>query len=182
MILPPLPRPRFLGAEARAVTADGSVVVGFSSNRIGTVNVIEEAFLWTEQEGTISLQPGGWSFSVAMDVSGDGSVVVGRGVNPVTTSGAAFYWTPEVGMVDLRDLLIFGGATNLDGWRLISAEGISADGRKVVGTALDSSGGSQAFVATIGAIPEPSTVALVAFAGAGLIGLAIRRATRLRAT
>ena len=71
-------------------------------------------------------------------------------------------------MVDLRELLIFGGANNLDDWRLVVANGISADGRTVVGDAIGP-GGRQAFVATIGAIPEPSTLALALIAVAALI-------------
>jgi probable HAF family extracellular repeat protein len=178
MELPPLPRPRTTSAEAQAVTADGSVVVGRSSYRIGLSGITDEAFRWTQQEGTTSLQStpytsGGWGYTVPSDVSADGSVVVGGGQNPITTSGAAFYWTPEIGMVDLRDLLVFGGATNLDGWKLVSANAASADGRKVVGRALGPNG-YEAFVATIGAIPEPSTLVLSLIAVATLIVVATR--------
>jgi hypothetical protein len=77
-------------------------------------------------------------------------------------------------------VLIFGGATGLDGCRLINATGISHDGRTVVGTGIGPNGHAQAFVATIGAVPEPSTFVLAAFVAVSLIGLMIRRSIRLR--
>jgi probable HAF family extracellular repeat protein len=172
MVLPPLVRPQFLGAEALAVDADGSVVVGINTFRVGLNNINEEAFRWTEQEGTVSLVSPGWSLTVPRDISADGSVIVGRGLN--ITSSAAFYWTSETGMLDLRDLLIFGGAMNLDGWTLVSADGISDDGRTVAGTALGPNG-QEAFVATISAIPEPSTVGLAVVAGLGVLAVCFRR-------
>jgi probable HAF family extracellular repeat protein len=171
IVLPPLPQPRFAHAEARAVTPDGEVVVGYNDFRIGLGGIHEEAFRWTEQEGTVSLRSGLWGFTVPFDVSEDGSVVVGRGHDPETTSGAAFIWTAETGMLSLRDALIFGGA-NMDGWTPFTATGISADGRTVVGTA-NGPNGQEAFVATLGAIPEPSTLALAALAAVALC--AIRR-------
>jgi probable HAF family extracellular repeat protein len=172
--LPPIPRPRFSGGEATAVTPDGAVVVGSNSFRFGLTGITDEAFRWTQQEGTVSLQSGGWSFTVPSDVSADGSIVVGRGLDPATTSTGAFLWTSETGMLSLRDVLIFGGAMNLDGWTLVTANGISEDGRTVVGTASGPNG-QEAFVATIGAIPEPSTIVLAALAVAGVLGFYFRR-------
>jgi len=58
---------------------DGLVVVGFSSSGSGP-----EAFRWTKSSGMVGwvICPGGKFHSIANDVSGDGSVVVGAGVNP----------------------------------------------------------------------------------------------------
>jgi uncharacterized membrane protein len=165
--LPPLPLARFLDAESRTMTPDGAIVVGFNQFRAGTSAIVVEAFRWTQQEGTTSLNAPGWGLTVPYDVSADGSVVVGSGANPDSTD--AFIWTAQTGMLNLRDVLIFGGAANLDGWRLISANGISADGRTVVGTASGPIG-QEAFVATIGAIPEPSGIVLATVAVAGIVG------------
>ena len=90
-----------------------------------------------------------------------------------TLNARAFMWTAETGRISLQDALIFGGA-DLNGWTLDSASGISADGRTVVGTA-SGPGGQQAYVATIGAILEPSTRALSLFAVAALIVVATRK-------
>jgi hypothetical protein len=171
--LPPLPLVRFLHAESRSMTPDGAILVGFSEFHAGTSYVGSEVFRWTQQDGIISLNSPGWELTVPSDVSADGSVVVGRGYEPIQSSGAAFIWTAETGMISLRDALVFGGATNLDGWTLLRANGISADGKTVVGTAIGP-GGEQAFVATIGAIPEPSTLVLTLIAVAALIMVATR--------
>jgi probable HAF family extracellular repeat protein len=170
MPLPPIPRPGFAGAEVRAVTADGSIVVGYDLFREGMTLLRTEAFRWTEQHGTLGLNSGGWVDTVALDVSGDGGVIVGGGLHPVTKAGAAFYWTAETGMHSLRDVLLVGGATGLDDWRLVSAEGISEDGLTIVGTAIGPNG-QEGFVATI---PEPSTSILAALAAIILFALYLR--------
>jgi hypothetical protein len=63
-------------------------------------------------------------------------------------------WTAQTGMVNLQDLLIGAGVTNLEGWRLTEARGISGDGLTIVGTGVRD-GITEAWVATI---PEPSTI------------------------
>jgi hypothetical protein len=103
---------------------------------------------------------------MALDVSSDGSVVVGT-----SFAFGAFYWTEQTGMIRLQDLLVSLGVTNLDGWTLTRAEGISPDGRTIVG-AGGHNGHLEAFVATI---PEPSTVMLCWCAAVGLIVFAAKR-------
>jgi probable HAF family extracellular repeat protein len=71
---------------------------------------------------------------MAMDVSADGSVIVGIGNS--YTGIEAFHWTAEAGMVGLGDLP--GGGVSSHG------HGISADGSVVVGFS-GSSSGSEAF-------------------------------------
>jgi hypothetical protein len=80
-------------------------------------------------------------------------------------------------MLNLRDVLIAGGATGLDGWRLTEARGVSYDGLTVVGTGIDPNGVSQAFVATI---PEPSTLTLTALAAAALFAVQFARSRQNR--
>jgi uncharacterized membrane protein len=67
------------GGEARAVSADGSILVGKSG---------DEAFIWTRATGTRAISAllldagvdlAAWQLSEALDVSADGSVVLGRG-------------------------------------------------------------------------------------------------------
>jgi hypothetical protein len=118
--------------------------------------------------------------SSAVDVSADGSVIVG---NIGTTSPfpgnplvGAFYWTAETGALNLRDLLLSGGATGLESGTFLRALAVSADGRTVVGTAfLD--GVTQGFVATV---PEPSTVVMAVMAAACGIGVYVRNLRRVR--
>ena len=109
---------------AQASSADGSVVVG--DGRMGGTGPIQ-AFRWTQSTGLVSLgllTPGG--YSVALDVSDDGSIVVGQ------TDVQGFRWTAQTGMVGLGDLP--GGASYSE------ANGISGDGQVIVGLAQTDQG------------------------------------------
>ncbi len=105
-------------SQAFGVSADGSVVVGYSQ----VEQIYNEAFRWTAATGmaglgTISPQE---NSSSAKAVSGDGTVVVGA-------SGNAFRWTQATGMVLLDN--------TLDGNTVLAAtNAISADGSVVVGS------------------------------------------------
>jgi probable HAF family extracellular repeat protein len=146
-------------SSAHAVSADGSTVVGGSDSNPG-----RQAFRWTAQNGMVGLGdlPGGTFSSTALDVSGDGTVVVG--VAETNTGREAMFWIQTTGMVNLRSFLVSQGV-NLAGWTLTSAEGISADGRTIVGTGVNPVGNQEAWVATI---PESSTLAFT-LSGAGAL-------------
>ena len=72
---------------ATDVSADGSVIVGFSD-----VSRDERAFIWTEDEGMrdlkhylmleLDLQIEDWTLTHAWAISDDGTVIVGEGINP----------------------------------------------------------------------------------------------------
>ena len=78
-------------SPARAVNADGSIIVG-QTRTFGTGS--GDAYLWTEDLGLTILQDyliaefglgsdlAGWSLEEATDVSADGRVIVGNGLNP----------------------------------------------------------------------------------------------------
>ena len=73
--------------------------------------------------------------SVALAVSDDGNVVVG-------TSGRqppqdAFIWTPETKILKLSDYLTSKGVTGHQNWILITATGLSPDGKIIAGTGLN---------------------------------------------
>ncbi|MFN9671471.1 MAG: hypothetical protein ACK552_02380, partial [Microcystis sp.] len=111
-------------SEAYGVSANGSVVVGYSSSSAGS-----QAFRWTQGTGMVGLGDllGGGFFSRSRGVSADGSVVVGEGNSSAGAIGGneAFRWTQATGMVGLGDLP--GGRFKS------SANGVSADGSVVVG-------------------------------------------------
>lgn len=117
-------------SDARAVSADGSVVVGVSQSASG-----EQAFRWTAQTQMQGLGDlaGGSFFSAAFGVSADGSVVVGDSES--SNGREAFRWTSS-GMAGLGDLA--GGGF------FSQARGVSADGSVVVGSS-DTADGRQAF-------------------------------------
>jgi uncharacterized membrane protein len=164
---------------ARRVSANGDVVVGgndFPRAPSEPMNLHSEAFRWTQTNGMESLGdlPGGRVLSTAYDVSADGSVIVGVGetsFDGTFGTSEAFYWTPQTGMLNLRDVLISAGATGLDDWTLTEARGVSYDGLTIVGTGVHG-GITEAWVATI---PEPPTVLLFAAALAGVTVFGVKR-------
>lgn len=86
-----LPDPPF-GSDARAVSADGSIVVGHSTGYSNPPHKGDQAFIWTEEEGMRNLKEvlesdygldlDGWVLRRAYDISNDGTVIVGAGINP----------------------------------------------------------------------------------------------------
>lgn len=135
------------GGAARAVSGDGSVVVGGSESAAGYT----EAFRWTRETGMIGLGylPGGFT-SYALGVSSDGAVVVGGG-NSATGPKTAFVWTKEKGMQPVADVLAANGVKNVSGWTLEEATGISADGKTIIGVAQSPAGFTEDFSANLSA-------------------------------
>jgi probable HAF family extracellular repeat protein len=122
----PLPFYLYHSTVASGVSGDGSVIVGYGKSFDDYTNIdVYEAFRWTESGGMVGLGDlrGGRFYSVASDVSGDGSVIVGTSINVNGTE--AFRWTESGGMVGLGDLP--GGGFYSDNSR------VSGDGSVIVG-------------------------------------------------
>lgn len=157
-------------STARAASADGAVVAGWGSSASG-----REAFRWTAATGLAGLGDlaGGDFFSEATAISGDGSVVVGVGSSAIGSE--AFVWTASSGMRGLFDVLVEQGASGLEGYRLATAWGISADGQWVVGDAWNQTAGRfEGYVAQVAPVPLPGAGGLLVGAVAGLL-LRVRR-------
>lgn len=100
--------------EARALSADGRVVVGvspvFASS--GALTAFRN-FRWTAQTGVAYLPtnaPGSSVLRATTDVNADGTVIVGRG-----SDGAAWRWTASTGVHTLGTLGgPYAGATSVD--------------------------------------------------------------------
>ncbi|MEB3123257.1 MAG: PEP-CTERM sorting domain-containing protein [Snowella sp.] len=138
MVLPLLP-PFHRSTRASDVSGDGSVIIGYGYFLDEYTGIEEyEAFRWTESGGMVGLGDlrGDRFYSVANDVSGDGSVIVGTSINVNGYGYEAFRWTESGGMVGLGDLP--GGDFSS------SAEGVSADGSVIVGQS-QSVNGTEAF-------------------------------------
>lgn len=154
-------------SRANSVSANGLVVVGYGTTENG-----KEAMRWTESGGMTGLGTLSEvsSYSEALDASADGSIIVGTssigsGVNH------AFIWDAVNGMQDLNVIAASLGL-DLDGWVLIAATGISADGKTITGWGTRGPH-NDGFVLTI---PEPSSMLLV-ISSAGLL-LGYRRRSR----
>ena len=134
-----------LDSEALAVSADGSVIVGRSLNS----SFDNEAFRFKDgvMQGLGTLHPtGSDTFSAAHALSADGSVIVGETVTPGGTR--AFIWTESDGMRRVSDVLADHDISTT-GWLLLSATGVSADGRTIVGYGFSSSGSIRGWVAQL---------------------------------
>jgi probable HAF family extracellular repeat protein len=107
-------------ADPRDISADGSVVVGWSDTDLG-----DEAFIWTAADGMRKLQDvliddygladslTGWKLSYAYAVSSDGRVFVGSGINPAGKFEAWIAKVPEP-----SSTLLFGmGSAWLLAWK-----------------------------------------------------------------
>jgi len=128
-------------SQANAVSPDGSIVVGTSDASPGPDR---EAFRWSDETGIQGLgQLAGGFGTRALDVSADGSVVVGRADSP---TGDAFLWSEAAGMQNLEAVL---GPTLPANWDLRRATAVSRDGLTVVGTGENPSGDLEAFKADI---------------------------------
>ena len=102
-------------SEARAVSADGSVVVGAADDANGN----PRAFRWTAATGIQDLGTLGGDWSEATDISADGLVIVGWSYDS-NSIYRAFKWTSATGMQDL-------GAGDFS-----KAYGISGDGSVII--------------------------------------------------
>lgn len=119
-------------SKAMSVSADGTTIAGFMRDKNS-----QKAFIWNKENGMQDIGDlgGGDDFSLARDISADGTTVVGKGVN-INNHGEAFVWDRENGMRRIGDLK--GGSFNS------YAEGVSKDGSIVVGRG--SSGTGRAFI------------------------------------
>lgn len=130
-----------VASEPFAMTPKGDVVVGRGASA-GCM----QAARWTAATGLEGLGdlPGGPCESIALGVSSDGSVVVGYAS---TDAGQeAFVWTRSAGLRSLRALLLAAGAGEVEGWQLRVANGVSGDGRVIVGGGIDPAGTPEGWV------------------------------------
>lgn len=112
-------------SDARAVTPDGTTIVGASYN-----NGAYEAYRWTAPTGMVALQaPPRSAFVYANALSTDGRYVAGQAqITTTSTFDVPARWNAQ-GQIELIELPL--------GCNQGSAAGISGDGRSIVGIAQD---------------------------------------------
>jgi probable HAF family extracellular repeat protein len=125
---------------AYAVSADGSVVVGWADN----ASYQKRACRWVASGGMLDLGTlPNTNWSEALGVSADGSVVVG-GAYTYYSRWHAFRWTEEGGMEDLERTY---ASWLTDGSQLYEARAISPHGRYIVGWGYNATTGrNEAFL------------------------------------
>jgi probable HAF family extracellular repeat protein len=139
--------------DANAISADGFVVVGGSSsgkNCDDKYGCRTEAFRW---KGGVMMGIGRtdpqFFESVALDVSADGSVIVGSIADPLWDTKEAFIWNERDGMRHLQTVLIDDFGLDLSGWHLRSASEVSADGLTIVGSGGNPDGHGEVWIAVL---------------------------------
>jgi probable HAF family extracellular repeat protein len=144
-----LPGGLFL-SSALGIADDGGVIVGTSFSSAG-----QEAVRWSADNTLESLGdlPGGDVLGLAFDASADGSIIVGLGTTEeflIALGRRAFIWDAENEMRLLKDVLEEEHGFDLTDWTLVSANGISADGRTIVGDGINPNGDIEAWVVHLG--------------------------------
>ena len=140
-----------LNSNATAVSGDGAVVVGALQPSDGSPYV--HAFRWTQADSMVDLGVlSGQLNSTALAVNHDGSVVVGASwigdigedyyggtalYGTVPSSSRAFRWTQATGMQDLNTLMSSAGV-DMQGYTLLTANAVSADGQFIGGSLIKS--------------------------------------------
>jgi uncharacterized membrane protein len=167
-------------STATSVSADGSIVVGFSISHDQNYSA---SFIWTAANGMVNMNvPSGKSS--ALDISSDGYMIVGKMFN-VDDGNHAYIYDRATGQTyDLQNVLASNGVTGASNWsRLYSANAISGNsttGYNIVGQGLIG-GETRAFLikglTTLTPVPEPSTYALATIASV-LMAFSIRRRNR----
>jgi len=152
--LPRLPgSPPALTAQANAVNADGSVIVGLSYD---PVTVQPMAVRWTaasvEPLGTVP----GYRRSHAFAVDGSGSLIAGDIFSSqIGLPDTAFVWTPLTGMQPIAEYLAGHGVSVPEGFRIRRVWAVSDDGQTFAGYAVNTTPGDiVGFVATV---PAPAS-------------------------
>jgi len=113
----------------------------------------ETAIRWVNGAPELLGVLAGSETSVALDASGDGSIVVGYCAS-LNLPKRAFIWDSENGMRDLQEVLIDRGE-DLTGWELREAAGISDDGLVIVGTGINPESRPRGWV-TAPVLPTPT--------------------------
>ncbi|MEZ4282160.1 MAG: pentapeptide repeat-containing protein [Myxococcota bacterium] len=134
----------FVRTYAREISSDGSMVLGHAIDSLNQTS----SWIWDAAQGFrfIPAAPGSGQGLWTNSISEDGSTIVG------TYAGSgfdqAFVWDETNGTQSLHALL-FGLGADVTGWLLTSADGISADGRSIVGQGINPAGETEAFLAFI---------------------------------
>ncbi len=120
-------------SQAAAVSADGTVVVGYSASSGRT-----EAFRWTVGAGMQGLGyfSGGQPYSIAQSLSDDGSIIVGSG-DPAAGGSPVFTWTPQLGIQHFE-----GFSPVPDPW-YVPGFFVASDGRSIAGTVWSADGATR---------------------------------------
>ncbi|HWB06736.1 MAG TPA: hypothetical protein VG796_27175 [Verrucomicrobiales bacterium] len=128
-------------SQARAISDDGRVVVGFRTygDGNGANSDPTDAIRWVDGVEHVLPKPANWYKADACAVSGDGSIIVGRYLDP-DGYYQAFLWSESTGMVRLLDYFRTHYGIDTQYWWLNTADAISSDGKVICGIGWEPEG------------------------------------------
>ncbi len=130
-------------SEALDISADGATIIGSSIAADQNLQAVRWRNGSVEGLGYIPNIPVAQFNTYAVGASADGSVIVGgttgRGVPfpSFSANSLGWRWTQATGMQSLNSIVQNAGLS-LNGWTLFRAEGVSDDGRIIIGNAFNS--------------------------------------------
>ncbi len=133
----------WLGGEAFGVSPNGELICGWSPSAM---------FIWTAETGMqeIGYAPGhnpSTAGVVPMDINDNGTAIGFAQAETWVWAREAIIYTPESGIIFLKDSLEnLGLEDQFEDWGFLQANGISNDGRIIVGSALGVAGILQPFI------------------------------------
>ncbi len=162
--------PGGLGSHAYAVSADGSVVVGFSYYVAPDGLLQSHAFRWTQAGGMHAVFEGGLDYtSAALSVSADG-LTIGGWHAPTIIEEKAFFWSAVAGE---QLLATRSGVTALSGTGAVGA-GYVVHGRgEPPRAAIWDAGRNQTFIDSPGVIIPGSDARGISADGTVVVGQAM---------
>jgi uncharacterized membrane protein len=124
----------FVGTNPLAVTSNGSTIFGVFTAQAGP----DTPFEWTQSTGAVILSQSVLGVWGLCDVSGDGSILVGRG----DSTQGGFIWELPNGQPRLLTEILTAEGASLNGLTEITPLAISDDGNVVVGSATLAAAGT----------------------------------------
>lgn len=140
------------GSTARAISADGQVIVGNTAILAeltgGDSRWTWEAYRWTEDTGVapLGVLPGAQS-SAAHDASYDGSIILGG--STTDDQYEPVLWDEFTGIRRLVDVLTEDYGLDLGAWTIRGAWALSDDGLVIVGQGINPDGNIEGWVACL---------------------------------
>lgn len=136
------------------INSSGDFIIGTMLD--STSPIPHRARYWTPDTGEVPLAPYGDDYaSEALFLSDDGSVIIGRG-----TQGWQV-WLDQGAPVLVEELVANLGV-DLDGWYIDFIYGISGDGSKIYGTAINNTGKNLMIEGFVLTIPAPASASVLA--------------------
>jgi len=135
------------GGVATSISPDGGTIVGYLWLINNPINVA--AVKWASDGVPVALERVGADVgSYALAVARNGTVTVGWSWGGVAPTRAV-RWTANGRAQVVKSILLVNNTAEVEGWELTQANGVSSDGRFIVGEGINPFGQREAWIASI---------------------------------